>query len=420
VTTRVVLVGAGYASVWAYRALVRHLGSQVEVVVVAPDPVHVFHGFTGESIAGLFPLGLAESPWEEVFPRARRVLGRVERVERDASCVHVATPEGPLELPYDHLFIATGAREDTSKVPGAEEFAHRLRAAGEVDALVSALDERLFSALRVTGEERARLSTCVVIGGGFAGTEAAVALAQRAAHLGLSARVVLLSSGAPAPELRDSLRAHVARELARDGVEVVLERARAVDERGVTLASGERVEAATVVAALGNRAQVLPGLEDLLTPGDTRVPVTPELLAAPGVWAAGDGARVPRTRRGRLVGDAPADALWAIRAGTRAGRNIARVAKGRDPKPFTYPGLGRVASYGTGRTAAELYGVPLTGWAGWVLRMGFFLWFVPSRRNMLRLVRAAVLPQRGRVPGQGAEVLVPEQAGALAVPAARS
>jgi NADH dehydrogenase len=36
----------------------------------------------------------------------------------------------------------------------------------------------------------------------------------------------------------------------------------------------------------------------------------------------------------------------------------------------------------------RIWGVPLTGPAAWVIRMGFFLWFVPSRRQAVRLLRA--------------------------------
>jgi hypothetical protein len=35
----------------------------------------------------------------------------------------------------------------------------------------------------------------------------------------------------------------------------------------------------------------------------------------------------------------------------------------------------------------RIWGVPLTGPAAWLIRMGFFLWFVPSRRQAARLLR---------------------------------
>ena len=96
------------------------------------------------------------------------------------------------------------------------------------------------------------------------------------------------------------------------------------------------------------------------------------------MWAAGDAARVLHPSTGDPV---PANALWAIKAGHRLGVNVARAMTGRPPRPFTYRGLGRAASFGLGRSVSELYGIPFTGLTAWVLRLAFFLRFMPSRRT---------------------------------------
>ena len=83
---RVVLLGGGYVTLHAYGALARRLRGElrrgeVEIVVISADTVHNFHGFTGEVVAGLLPIGLTQTPLTEAMPRARVLHARVTRVD---------------------------------------------------------------------------------------------------------------------------------------------------------------------------------------------------------------------------------------------------------------------------------------------------------------------------------------------------
>lgn len=129
--------------------------------------------------------------------------------------------------------------------------------------------------------------------------------------------------------------------------------------------------------------------------GQGRLITTPELLVAPDVWSGGDAARVLHPRSGEPV---TANALWAMKAGDRIGRNVARTLRGRPGKPFRYLGLGQAASFGVGHAIADLYGLPITGWAAWLMRVGFFMRFMPSRSRALRVPGALVAGSRLRTP----------------------
>jgi NADH dehydrogenase len=376
--THVLILGGGYAGTWAYRALTRRrpLLRGLEITVVAPYAVHAFHGFTGEVLSGELPAPAAHSPLSEVFPRARLVEGTATGVDPEARTVTVVTAGGPLELRYDHLVVATGSREATSEVEGLTEWGWRLRAPEESATLLEHLDAGAPGAI-------------VVVGGGLSGAEAACALAHRYAT---TREVVLLSPRGPGSELL-SLAPRVRDELTRAGVRILPTRALRVEPGRVHLTDGTDLAAAAVVSALGNRAVALPGLpaED----GELRPDRT--LAIAPNVWTAGDAACVVR----RTGAPAPQDALWAIRAGTRAGRNVARAVRGRKPRTFGYRGLGLAAGFGRGHAMVRIWGVPLTGPAAWVIRMGFFLWFVPSRRQAVRLLRAYGRPVAPAGPALG-------------------
>ncbi|HSK26913.1 MAG TPA: FAD-dependent oxidoreductase, partial [Jiangellales bacterium] len=183
-------------------------------------------------------------------------------------------------------------------------------------------------------------------------------------------------------------------ELARLGVEVRTGvRLSGVTRDGAMLSDGTWLPAATVLAATGQRPVVVAGLDSLPRDGRGRLVASPDLRVADGVWAAGDAARVGHPRTGEPV---PANALWAMKAGAHAGRNVARSLRGRRTRPFRYLGLGQAAAFGVGRSVAVLYGVPLSGWTAWLLRLGFFLRFMPSRRNAVGVLTALSATVRGR------------------------
>ena len=241
----------------------------------------------------------------------------------------------------------------------------------------------------------------VVVGGGLAGVELAAALAARTAQV-----VLVQSADRVVPALhaeQPRLAARCTRELTRLGVDVRTGvRVAAVDDGSVTLSDGSVVPTHVVLATTGQRAVALPGLETLPRDDRGRLVTTRDLLVAPDVWSAGDAASVAHPRSGLPV---TSNALWAIKAGDQVGRNVARTLRGGTGKPFRYLGLGQAASFGVGRGVADLYGFPLTGWVAWLMRVGFFLRFMPSRARAVRV--PGELVRRSRAAQAPVQVVVP-------------
>ena len=399
--TRIVLVGGGYVTIHAYAAIVRRLRrrlarGEVEVVVVTADPSHSFHGFTGEVLAGILPFERTRTPVAEACPLARVVHARVTGVDRGRHTVtYVPTTGGPaVHLRWDHLVIGTGSREPAARVPGLSRHGYLLRAPGDIERLSA----RVAAARPGPGDQ---VPTVVVAGGGVAGVELAAAVADRGQGL---VRVELVHSGGTlVPELADDqprLARRVTAELDRLGV-VVHRETRLIEVTPTTavLSTGRVVETTTVIGTIGQRPVPLPGLGDGLRDLHGRLTTSPDLCVVDGVWAAGDAARVAHPSTGAPV---PANALWAIKAGHHVGVNVARTVRGRETRRFRYRGLGRAASFGLGRSVSELYGIPFTGVAAWVLRLAFFLRFMPSRRQALATLADTVRAVGGRrVPAPG-------------------
>lgn len=400
---RVVLLGGGYVTLHAYAGLMRHAGGavragDVQVVVISTDDAHSFHGFTGEVLAGLLPYDRTRTPLVDAMPHAHVVLGRATAIDAERRVVryvladdesdrHVhphpsdsgSDSESPHErvIDYDSLVVGTGGREPATAVPGLAEHGFTLRAPGDI----AVLSERVREAAAHRGLRR---HTVVVAGGGMAGVEMAAAVADLG---GARLRVELVHSGdAILPELRDEqprLARRAEQELRRLGVRVRLGvRLASVTEEHAYLSDGTSLPASTVIATIGQRPVHVPGLDAHRDPRG-RLVTRPDLSVVDGVWAAGDAACVVHPTTGEPV---PANALWAIKGGEHVGRNLARRLRGRPTRPFAYRGLGQAASFGVGRSISELYGIPFTGWVAWVLRLTFFLRFMPSRRKAAQVV----------------------------------
>jgi len=372
--TRVVLLGGGYVTLHVYATLVRRRARDVrrgdlEIVVISADRAHRFHGFTGELVAGMVDRDRLATPLSEAMPLARIIQGRAVRIDPDRRSVSYRPgDDAPIEtLPYDELVVGTGAAEPTSEVEGLREYGLTLRGPDEIAALADHL-------------ATAPGSPVVVAGGGIAGAELAAAIADRGHPVTLvHSAPRILGEWSDQPRLL----ARAESELRRLGVRVICGvRLTEVTRTVARLSDGTTLDAATVVAATGQRPVRVPGL-DAWRDERGRLRTGPTLAVTGGVWAAGDGARVAHPATGVPV---PANALWAMKGGDHIGRAIARERSGHAAAPFRYPGLGRAASFGLGRGISELYGIPFTGALAWWLRLVFFLRFMPSRRRAAGVV----------------------------------
>ncbi|KAI0483519.1 FAD-containing subunit of NADH dehydrogenase [Xylaria cf. heliscus] len=296
---RIAIVGSGFAGFWAALSARRVLSlnlekgvaeaAKVEVAVIAPNENLVMRPRLYEPN----PANMSV-PVDDIYRATgvRLVQGIVDTIRTADHEIEFVDRTGVRStLPYDKLILAAGSRVVHPAIPGLAEHSF------SVDQIEDAVKlDRHLHGLAALPFSKAR-NTVVVCGGGFTGIEVAAELPSRLrAILGADAdfRVVVVERSQDiGPALGAGPRPHIVKALNDLGVESRLGVSIAsLDAEGVTLSSGERIEALTAVWTAGVAATPLtkqvPGERDdfgrLLVDQELRVPT------AKDVYAAGDAA----------------------------------------------------------------------------------------------------------------------------------
>jgi NADH dehydrogenase len=389
---RVVIVGGGFGGLSAAKAL---RAAPVRLTLVDRCNHHLFQPLLYQvAMAGLSPADIAY-PIRSVLRRqanATTLLAEVVRVDlvRRSVTLHDGT-----ELSYDFLVLAAGARTNYF---GRDDWSRwslglkNIEDALEVRRRVLLAYETAERA--ADPEQRRRLLTFAIIGGGPTGVELAGAIRDLAEAVlardfrqidPSQARVTLIEMQdrvLPAGFDRD-LAAKAKRQLEELGVDVRLNtRVDAIDARGVHVGD-ELIEAGTVLWTAGVTARTLTqhvqGAEldrtgRILVGPDCTVPGRPE------VFAIGDNARfVPAGGDGPLPGVAGV----AIQQGRHAARSIVATLRGEPRRPFVYRDRGIMATIGRSRAVVQMPHFRASGLIAWLTWLFVHIVLLIGFRNRL-------------------------------------
>lgn len=401
--TQIVLLGGGYVSVWAYRSLVKRLrtelaNGQAVITVVSPHEYHFFHGWTAESLTDVIQNQNRLSPLSEIMPKARLVLATAEALDQTAQVVYVRAKNGEQQaIRYDQLLMGIGSF-DSDAIEGIRAYGYQIKSPEAFRTTYQALRKLVKQAAFLPPAKASRLLSITVAGGGFAGVELVTNIAEwlelamqdYPSLSNVRPQIRLINRGdhvlsALEPSFTRLVR-YAEKTMRQYGIKVHnnLQLTRVTPE-GAYLSNGAFVESSLVLSTVGQSRFVLAGTEEMPRDPQQRLFTNAyqQVNDIANIWGGGDACHVTHFQTGT---GCPSNALWAIKHGKYAGRNIARAIQGKRLKPFTYRGLGQAASLGIGKGIGELYGFQLIGLVAWVMRWFFFLYYMPSRRLMINTI----------------------------------
>ncbi|OMC52291.1 NADH dehydrogenase [Mycobacterium sp. IS-2888] len=287
--TAVIVIGSGFAGLWAALGAARRLDElavapgTVDITVLSAKPFHDIRVRNYEA-----DLSACRIPLADLLDPAgvTHVAAEVTAIDTAA---RVVTTSGGARYGYDRLVLASGSQVVKPAVPGLREFGF------DVDTHDDALTLQRHLRGLADDPPTAAAATVVVVGAGLTGIETACELPKRLRALfpegSVTPRVVLVDHNAVGSDMGSSALPVIEQALSDNGIETRTGVSVAtVDKDGVSLSTGERLEAATVVWCAGMRASPL--TEQLGVARDRlgRVPVDDYLrvIGVPYVFAAGD------------------------------------------------------------------------------------------------------------------------------------
>ncbi|MCY6382076.1 NAD(P)/FAD-dependent oxidoreductase [Hoeflea prorocentri] len=386
----VVIIGAGFGGLSAAKELA---GAPVNVTLVDQQNHHLFQPLLYQvATAALTPAEIAV-PIRSVLRRQRNARVLMDRViDVDADAATVVTESGRT-LPFDALVIATGARHSyfgkddwATHAPGLKTLNDAL---GLREKILMAF-EQAEMVVENDPEAARRFQTFVVVGAGPTGVELAGAIAELSQSVmrdfrhidGANNRIILLEGGPRVlPSFAEDLSLRAMHDLKALGVEVRTETMVTDIAAGHVTTNQGDIPTETVIWAAGVQASPAGAWLGLANGRSGHVEVD-ETLRPKGfdnIYVIGDTAR-HEADGGALPGIAPV----AKQMGQYVGRRLSKLASGKEPPSgFRYLDAGSLATIGRNRAVADIFGLKVKGFAGWLLWGAAHVYFLIGFKNRL-------------------------------------
>jgi NADH dehydrogenase len=398
---RVVIVGGGFAGLFAARALGR---APVQVTLIDRAEHHLFQPLLYQCATGILSEGKIAAPLRELLSKHSNVefvLAEVAGLDAAGRKVLVRRPLGErVEFAYDYLILAAGVRQSYF---GHDEYADFAPGMKSIEDALK-IRRRVFGAFELAESatdpaERQRWLTFALVGAGPTGVELAGQIRELATktlreeyrHIKPEeARVMLFDGGdAPLATFGPKLSGLAARDLGKLGVELHMGSIVTEADLGSIQVKDHdgnvtRHEVGTILWTAGVAAPPLAqavakatGAEQdragrLLCGKDLSLPGHPEILVAGDLMC---------------LDKVPGVAEVAMQTGLYAARKISHLARGEGyDKPFRYHDLGSAAYISRGRAVVSAFKLNFGGFLGWWVWLFIHIGFLTGYRNRVGAV----------------------------------
>ncbi len=381
---RLLILGGGFAGLDVARSIGRSRAARAywEAALVDKENFFQFNPLLPAVAVGAVETRHIVYPLREMARRRHIRFQKNKAIRIDLGARRVLLHNN-LSESFDTLVIALGSVTNYYGVPGAAEHTRPFKTLVDAMTLRARVVELFEMAEQATTpEQRRRLLSFAIVGGGVTGTEVAAELVEmaretllprypslRAADLSVT---VLEGGDRIVPTARPEHSAYVQRHLERRGV--CIRRGAPVtrvEPKRIYLLDGSALDAFTILWTAGvcppDLVRELPVSH--LRDGRVRVDEHLRALDPDGgpiedVYVLGDCAASARPD-GRFQ---PALSQTAVAMGSYLGSALVRRARGRPAGPFRFQDAGYIISLGQHSSVLELFGIPLSGrlaWLGW-------------------------------------------------------
>jgi NADH dehydrogenase len=407
VTKKILIVGGGYAGFYTAWKLEKQLRpGEAEVTIVDPRPYMQYLPFLPEVAAGSIEPRNAVVTRRRHLKSTREIHGKVTDVRHADKKVTIELTDGTsFDFDYDQIVVTTGSVSRTFPIPGVAENAIGMKNIEEAEAVRNRMVRNFDRAANLPqgSDERARLMTVTVVGGGFAGIETVAELRSFATSLlryypeiafNETKFHLVEAMGRIMPEVKEDTADWVVEDQTRRGVHVHLntQLSSAVDGK-MELSTGEKYESDLIVWTAGVMPR--PFLRDTDLPIGPRGHVigsptlqikTEEGTVVEGAWTAGDTAQTPDISATPGPGGfCVPNAQHAVRQGKLLAKNILASIRGEALNEYNHENMGAVAGLGVYNGVFQRGDLAIKGLPAWLAHRGYHGLAMPTWERKLRV-----------------------------------
>jgi NADH dehydrogenase len=399
ITTRIVIIGGGFAGVTTAKYLEKNVGADptIELVLISETNALLFTPMLAEVAGGGLEPPHISVPLRTSLHRTRIIHGRVVQiaVEQRHVLIEQDHTSQMLAQPFDYLVLAIGSISNYLGLEGVKETAFDFKSLADAIRIKEHIIRMLEFADRERDTQRRQaMLTFVIAGGGFAGAELAGAIndlarGARPYYPSISTEeiqiIVVHSRERILPELSATLATYAMQRMQERGVTFYLNTRLISATEGTVLLHPENViRTETLIWTAGIKPHPL--LQTLPAICDKRGAILVDRYLAvpnlPGFWALGDCALVTDAKTDLPC---PPTAQFALREAATLADNIYASIHQRPRKPFHFSAIGVLCVVGYQRACAEIKTVRFSGLFAWLLWRGIYLSKLPSFERKLRV-----------------------------------
>ncbi|MGV3657860.1 MAG: NAD(P)/FAD-dependent oxidoreductase [Chitinophagaceae bacterium] len=392
---KIVVVGGGFAGINFIKRMddSRHY----EITLVDQNNYHFFPPLLYQVATAFIEPSNITYPFRRMFQGKKNLrfhLGTLVKVNAENNTIETDT--GMLE--YDYLVLAVGTVTNYFGMENVKRGSLPMKTIDDALNMRNHILLNMEKAVRSQDPtERESLLNIVIAGGGPTGVEVAGMLAEMGRNIvtkeypefrSKRPRIYLVDAGPVLlGPMSEKAQAEALKELQKLGVRIKLNTpVKDYQDGNVVLANGEVLPTQTLIWASGVTGQEVPGLPAEVIARGRRIMVDEynAVKGFPNVFALGDICM--QTTDAAFPNGHPQLAQVAIQQGQLLAKNLERLHRGEDMKPFTYNDKGSMAIISKYEAVADLPNMFFKGFIAWFTWLFIHILPIAGFRNKVWLL----------------------------------